>query len=361
MKKIEVVVPHPSSTTYPIFVGYKILAGLSSLLPLKNYTKIMLLIDKALSASLLKPLLAALPAKSPHLELHATEQNKDVASTQAIYQSFMQHGLDRKSLVLNVGGGVLGDMGGFAASTYLRGIDFVQIPTTLLSQVDASVGGKVGVNFGAIKNIIGSFAQPIAVIIDTATLETLPKREYTSGFAEIIKHGAIRDARYFALLEKTEPAALVGDKLIDVIQRSCEIKREVVQADEREGGLRKILNFGHTIGHAVEAASLQAGSPLLHGEAVGIGMVGEAHLSLQHGLLSQTDFKRLEELVQRFGLPTRIPKNLDREDLILKMGHDKKNVGGSLRWSLINGIGEAVFDVASGKELLNKTLDLLYT
>jgi 3-dehydroquinate synthase len=250
-------------------------------------------------------------------------------------------GCDRKTLLVALGGGVVGDMTGFAAGCYMRGVPFVQVPTTLLSQVDSSVGGKTAVNHPLGKNMIGLFYQPRRVLCDLATLDTLPARELSAGLAEVIKYGPIADTAFFDWLEANMDALLAREPqaLSWAIRRSCEIKAHVVGQDEREAGLRAILNFGHTFGHAIETG-LGYGQ-WLHGEAVGCGMLMAADLSVDLGLLQQPFAERLERLVQRAGLPVRGPQWSAARYLKL-MGHDKKAEGGELRYVLIKPWGTAV-------------------
>ncbi len=253
------------------------------------------------------------------------EEYKSLASTEKIYESLLKAKLDRKSALIALGGGVIGDITGFAASTYMRGIDFIQIPTTLLAQVDSSVGGKTGVNHPLGKNMIGAFWQPRLVWIDTATLETLPRREFLSGLGEVIKYGVIWDEDFFAYLESNRDKILRLDKeaLTHIIRRSCEIKAEVVSKDERESGLRAILNYGHTIGHAIE--TITGYKKYLHGEAVAIGMYMEARLSHQLGLIEKKAVERIKALIDSYELPSEMPDEIQINDLMEKMQIDKKD------------------------------------
>jgi 3-dehydroquinate synthase len=213
----------------------------------------------------------------------------------------------------------------------------------LLSQVDASVGGKTGINFAHRKNMVGTFTHPQAVIIDVNTLSTLPKKEISSGLAEAIKHGLIKDEEYLTFLEDIDPENITDDDFVSIVKRSCEIKASVVQEDEKESGLRKILNFGHTIGHAIEALSLDTDNHLLHGEAISIGMVAEAHLSMQEGFISNSELARIEKALQRFSLPART-KKIFHQEVLSMIKSDKKNEEGSIKWTLLKNLGEASFD-----------------
>jgi 3-dehydroquinate synthase len=250
-------------------------------------------------------------------------------------------GMDRKSLLINLGGGVIGDMGGFCASTYKRGIQFINIPTTLLSQVDASVGGKLGIDFQGFKNHIGLFCNPEKVLVDPLFLATLPEREVRSGFAEIIKHALIRDQNYLNVLMKHD---LQTQPWLDHIKHSVKIKSEVVAADPKESGLRKILNFGHTIGHAVETYFLEKTERLLHGEAIAIGMICEAFLSTKILKMPKAEMEKIQVyLIEVFG-KVNIEKD-DFEAILDNMTHDKKNENGLVKMSLLNSIGHSTYDI----------------
>ncbi|MGC4241206.1 MAG: bifunctional shikimate kinase/3-dehydroquinate synthase AroKB [Herbaspirillum sp.] len=282
------------------------------------------------------------------------EEEKNWASLMKIFDRLLADKCDRKTTLIALGGGVIGDLTGFAAASYMRGVPFVQVPTTLLSQVDSSVGGKTGINHPLGKNMIGAFYQPQAVIADTATLHTLPLRELAAGIAEVIKHGAIIDAPFFDWIE-TNMARLVSKDdaaLAYAIQRSCEIKAEVVRQDEREGGLRAILNFGHTFGHAIENG-LGYGQ-WLHGEAVGCGMVMAADLSQRLGYIDGATRERIRAVTAAAGLPTVAP-NLGTERWLDLMEVDKKNEGGAIKFILIKPLGSPLITNAP-QELLLQTL-----
>lgn len=267
------------------------------------------------------------------------EEYKSLAYTEKIYESLLKARLDRKSALIALGGGVIGDITGFAASTYMRGIDFIQVPTTLLAQVDSSVGGKTGVNHQLGKNMIGTFWQPRLVWVDTATLKTLPQREFLSGLGEVIKYGVIWDEEFFAYLEENRDKILQLDitALTHLIRRSCEIKSEVVSRDERESGLRAILNYGHTTGHAIE--TITGYTKYLHGEAVSVGMYLEAKLSQQLGLIDNKDVLRIKGLIDSYGLPSQLPGEIEINDLIESMQIDKKTVGGKMHFVLPEKVG----------------------
>jgi len=267
------------------------------------------------------------------------EEYKNLASLQHIYNELLKYRLDRASALLALGGGVVGDITGFAASTYMRGISYVQVPTTLLAQVDSSVGGKTGVNHELGKNMIGAFWQPRLVWIDVETLKTLPARELLAGLAEVIKYGVIYDEKLFSFLEneKERILNLERDELAYIIKRSCEIKAEVVSKDEREAGLRAILNYGHTIGHAIETATKYR--RFLHGEAVAIGMHLEARLSMMLGMIDRDQVSRIKALIDSYGLPAEMPSDVSVSSISLSIRLDKKAVAGELKFILPEKIG----------------------
>ncbi len=292
------------------------------------------------------------------LTVPAGETSKSLKSVQACYDQLAAHQLERKSFIVALGGGVVGDLAGFVAATYLRGISFVQVPTTLLAQVDSSVGGKVGVNLSAGKNLVGSFHQPRFVLCDLDTLRTLPEREFRAGLAEVIKYGIIYDAKFFARLERDLPQIIKREpkSLAAVIARCCEIKADVVGQDETESGLRAILNFGHTIGHAIE--NISGYGKFLHGEAISIGQVAAAELSAQVLGLPAGDVERIRELFQRAGLPTQLKLNAtQRKKLFAAMRLDKKVSGGEVKFVLAERIGKVVWDQRVSATLINQALD----
>jgi len=282
----------------------------------------------------------------------AGEVSKSLRQANRLFERLPSLGLDRQSFVIALGGGVVGDLAGFVAASYLRGLALVQMPTSLLAQVDSSVGGKVGVNLPQGKNLVGAFYQPRLVLADTSTLKTLPGKEMRAGFAEVIKHGAIRDPKFFAWLEQEykHVLSLETEAVAHVVRRCCEIKAEVVSADERESGLRAILNFGHTLGHAMETLSEYSG--LLHGEAISMGMHAAAQLSMMRGGLSEGEAKRLSGLLAASGLPTRLGKTFKPGELLEAARLDKKARDGKLRFVLLKRIGKAfVSDAVTDADL----------
>ncbi|MCG6552750.1 MAG: 3-dehydroquinate synthase [Candidatus Magnetominusculus sp. LBB02] len=267
------------------------------------------------------------------------EQYKDLKHVEYVLNEIFTMGLDRKSAVIALGGGVVGDLTGFAASIYMRGIALIQVPTTLLSQVDSSVGGKTGVNNSFGKNMIGTFYQPRFVCIDTDTLKTLPERELLAGIAEVIKYGIIKDPALFRFLKDNKEKILSQDTaaLKHIIHTSCAIKADVVSKDEREAGLREILNYGHTAGHALETVTQY--TQFLHGEAVAWGMYAEAKIAAAMSLLSKEALVEIKTLIEGYGLPVSIPKDIDIRQLIETMFYDKKTVAGAIKFILPSKIG----------------------
>lgn len=285
----------------------------------------------------------------------AGEASKDVEVAADLWETMLQEGADRQTVVLAVGGGVVGDLAGWVAASYARGLAFFQAPTTLLSQVDSSVGGKVGVNLPGAKNMVGAFWQPHGVVIDIDVLSTLTDRDYRAGLAEVVKYGVIMDADFFAMLEANADAINNRDPqtLIDIIARSCQLKADVVEADEREeSGRRAILNYGHTFGHALEAAT--GYGPLLHGEGVSIGMVCASRLAESMGLIDAQTTSRQVALLEKLGLPTTLPENQDPEELVSLMWRDKKVQDGKIRFVLPTRIGEVqLFDSPATENIVN--------
>ncbi|MEJ5227697.1 3-dehydroquinate synthase [Thermodesulfovibrio sp.] len=284
------------------------------------------------------------------------ETYKDFFWAYHILTKLLESGFDRKSCLIALGGGVIGDITGFVASLYMRGIPYVQIPTTLLAQVDSSVGGKTAVNHSLGKNMIGTFWQPVLVWIDVNTLDSLPEREFLSGLAEVIKYGIIWDKEFFELIESNRDKILKRDKslLISLIKRSCEIKSEVVAMDERESSLRAVLNYGHSLGHAIE--TLTGYSSYLHGEAISIGMVYEAKLANILGFLNKNHFERIRAVLKNFGLPVEMPALIEPAALIKTVLLDKKNLHGKIRMVIPEEIGKMKINFEITPEQLRKAL-----
>jgi 3-dehydroquinate synthase len=289
------------------------------------------------------------------------EVNKTLDSVQRIFDALIEHRFERSATLLALGGGVIGDMTGFAAACYQRGVSFIQVPTTLLAQVDSSVGGKTGVNHPGGKNMIGAFHQPRAVIIDTATLDTLDDRQLRAGLAEVIKYGLIRDAEFFAWLEQAMPSLLARDKdaLGEAIARSCRCKAQVVAEDEHEAGVRALLNLGHTFGHAIETGTGYGN--WLHGEAVATGTVLAADLSVRLGWLEPAARDRLVALYETVGLPVVSPEGMTRDDYLRLMAIDKKVSAGRLRLVLLRAIGDALVTAEFDPGALDAALEAACT
>jgi 3-dehydroquinate synthase len=329
---------------YPIRIGRGVLAQAGEMLKTGKSARAVIVTNAVVAAHHLAALKASLQASATQVDvvlLPDGESHKNAATLLDLLTRLLELRVDRATTLIALGGGVIGDITGFAAAIYQRGLAFVQVPTTLLAQVDSSVGGKTGVNHPLGKNMIGAFWQPRAVLIDTDCLTTLPDRELSAGIAEVIKHGAIRDATFFEWLEASMPALLAkdADALTHAIHRSCAIKSEVVAADEHETGERALLNFGHTFGHAIEAA--QGYGAWLHGEAVAAGMVCAAKLSERVCGLAPSQTKRLAAVVAAARLPTAPPKIAPARWLEL-MGRDKKVADGSVRFVLLERLGHAV-------------------
>ncbi len=348
------------SRSYDIVIGSNILEGLAERVRKFGFTEKTALISNPTVYNLYgKDIIGSLRSAGfePHLILIPDgEQYKELSWVYYILGRLLSIGLDRKSVIFALGGGVIGDITGFVASIYMRGIACVQIPTTLLSQVDSSVGGKTGVNHPLGKNMIGSFYQPRLVWIDVSTLKSLPEREFLAGMAEVIKYGVIWDRGFFQFLNDSyrDILNLNQEKLISMISRCCEIKAEVVSQDERESGLRAILNYGHTVGHAIE--TLTGYTRYLHGEAVSMGMLYEAEIARELGITTEDTVKEIEEILTSFGMPLKPDERLNPESMISAMAIDKKAVSGRLRFVLPKRVGEVVITEQVTEEVLRRVL-----
>lgn len=344
--------------SYPIFIGADLLAQKDLFIPHLASNQVMIVTNETIAPLYLDALKLALAGVQllDVVVLPDGEKYKTLDTCNQIFDALLKQKHNRKTTLVALGGGVIGDMTGFAAACYQRGVDFIQVPTTLLSQVDSSVGGKTGVNHVLGKNMIGAFHQPNAVVIDTRVLTTLPARELSAGLAEVIKYGLIADAEFFAWLEANvhQLVAMQPEALAYAIERSCQIKADVVAADEREGGIRAILNLGHTFGHAIEA--VQGYGNWLHGEAVGAGMAMACRLSVKLGWLSEDIADRAEVLMQQAGLPVAPPTTMTADDFMRYMAVDKKVLDGRIRLVLLKACGEAVvtsdFDQTKLSEIL---------
>lgn len=328
---------------YDIAIGPNQLARMQETIAPLQPTRIALISNETVLRLHGAPVLAACERVAPThtVRIDDGESAKSWASLGEVLDQLAQHRLDRHSLIVALGGGVVGDLAGFAAAVYMRGIRFVQVPTTLLAQVDSSVGGKTGINLAQGKNLVGAFHQPVAVIADTDTLRTLPARELSAGLAEIIKHGLLADATYLEQVERDLPALLAceSDALTRAVAGSCRIKAGVVSRDERETGERALLNLGHTFGHAIE--TLTGYGTWLHGEAVAVGLCLAAELSVDLGFINATDAQRVRSLVTAARLPTTIA-GLTCADMLEAMRLDKKALGGQVKFVLLQRLGQAV-------------------
>ncbi len=341
--------------SYPISIGQGLLDEPDLLVRHVNGRKVAIVTNTTVAPLYLERVRAPLLAAGKEViavVLEDGEEYKNWASLMQIFDALLANKCDRKTTLVALGGGVIGDLTGFAAASYMRGVDFIQVPTTLLSQVDSSVGGKTGINHPLGKNMIGAFYQPNVVLADTSTLDTLPQRELAAGLAEVIKHGAIIDSAFFDWIEENIGRLVARDRtaLAYAIARSCEIKADVVRQDEREGGLRAILNFGHTFGHAIEAG--MGYGHWLHGEAVGCGMVMAAGLSQRLGYIDAATVQRLRALVAAAGLPVTAP-DLGTARWLELMEVDKKNEGGAIKFILLKPLGSAVVTSAPQEALLD--------
>ncbi len=344
---------------YPIFIGRALLGRSEELLAEKIVSKqVVIVTNETIAPLYLDEVVAKLKAFDVEtIVLPDGEQFKTLDTVMQIFDALVSRKFGRKVTLIALGGGVVGDMTGFAAACYQRGVPFIQIPTTLLSQVDSSVGGKTGVNHPQGKNMIGAFHQPKAVLIDTDVLNTLDSRQFSAGLAEVIKYGLIRDASFFSWLE--ENIGLINQKeseiLAETIERCCQSKADIVEEDEHEGGVRALLNLGHTFGHAIEAG--EGYGEYLHGEAVSIGICMAADLSSRMGWLSRDDVERITSLLKKAMLPIVPPSTMKREQFMRLMAGDKKNVDGQLRLVLMRKIGDAVVTDQFDSNALKETLD----
>jgi 3-dehydroquinate synthase len=355
MKTLQVELGERS---YPIYIGSGLLRRAELYAPHIAGRQVLVVSNETVAPLYLESVRDALSAFDLRtLILPDGEAHKTLATTERIFDTLLEHRYNRGCTLLALGGGVIGDITGFAAACYQRGVAFIQVPTTLLAQVDSSVGGKTGVNHPLGKNMIGAFHQPRCVLADTDTLRTLPERELAAGIAEVVKYGLIRDPAFFAWLEAHMDALRARDPeaLAFAIERSCRDKAEVVAADERESGLRALLNLGHTFGHAIENG-LGYGE-WLHGEAVAAGMAMAADLSVRQGWLQAADVRRIETLLARAGLPTRAPDEIAPVRMAELMAVDKKALDGGLRLVLLEGIGRAVVTGRYDPACLRETLE----
>ena len=345
--------------SYPIYIGEQLLTQAELIGPHIHGSSALIVTNTTLASLYLETLQQTLDAcgiRHDLVVLEDGEQYKTMAAIETIIDKLLQNRHDRRSSVIALGGGVVGDIAGFAASIYLRGVNFIQIPTTLLSQVDSSVGGKTGVNHPLGKNMIGAFYQPQCVIIDIATLTSLPDRELSAGMAEVIKYGLIHDAEFFAWLEDNIDGLMARDPalLAQAVLVSCQTKASVVELDERESGLRAILNLGHTFGHAIE--NVMGYGVWLHGEAVAAGMMMAIDLSERQGWIDASVRKRSKALLEKCRLPVRPPPEMTRQQYLDAMAIDKKTIDGQINLVLLRALGEACVSNDYDAKLFEQTL-----
>lgn len=343
--------------SYPIFIGPDLLGQQSLLTPFIHGKQVLVVSNEVVAPLYLDTLCKALPdVEVDTLVLPDGEQTKSLDTLNLIFDKLIGNRHERSTTVIALGGGVTGDMAGFAAACYQRGVNYIQVPTTLLAQVDSSVGGKTAVNHPLGKNMIGAFYQPQCVIADIAALQTLPGRELQAGMAEVIKYGLLGNFTFFEWLETHIDSLMAGDrdKLAEAVKICCEEKARIVAADEREGGQRALLNLGHTFGHAIEAA--MGYGVWLHGEAVATGMVMAADLSWRVGHIAKADAQRARYLIERAGLPVVPPADMGVEQFISLMSVDKKVQAGQIRFVLMRELGNAYVDAKVDEALLRETL-----
>ncbi len=356
MEKIKVEL---GENSYEIFIGENLFDDAAKFINSPNFSKkVMVVTDENIFniyGEKLRKIFSIYDTNFEMKILPAGETSKTLEKAEKLYTCAIESRLDRKSVIVAIGGGVVGDLAGFVAATYLRGVNFVQVPTTLLAQVDSSVGGKTAVNHKLGKNLIGAFYQPKAVFIDIATLKTLPPREIRTGLGEVVKYGVISDADFFSYLEKNIEGILSGNVEIlkQIIKRSCEIKAEVVSRDEKESGLRRILNFGHTIAHAVEEETHY--TKYNHGEAVAIGMIGAALISQKLNYVDAEKVQRLKNLIERFGMYTHCD-GCTVEGIYKALFRDKKTVGGKINWVLMKDFGNVEITAEVPENIIKEAL-----
>ncbi|WP_335965358.1 3-dehydroquinate synthase [Galbibacter sp. PAP.153] len=347
-----------SGTGSQVHFGDKAYKKLNQLLETKNYSKVFLLVDENTHAQCLPTFLGKLENAYDIeiIEIQSGEEYKQIETCSQVWQAISDLGGDRKSLLINLGGGVVTDLGGFVGATYMRGIDFLNIPTTLLAMVDASVGGKTGVDLGVLKNQVGVIINPVMVLVDTEYLSTLPQNHLRSGLAEMLKHGLIYDEAYWKQLQNMDQ--LTPEDLDTLIHRSVVIKNEVVTKDPRENNLRKILNYGHTLGHAIESYFLQSEdkTTLLHGEAIAIGMIMETYLSAQLTKFPEGKLDAIKATFLHYFNKVEINTD-DMETIIGLMKFDKKNAHGNINFVLLEDISKPVLDIQASKDLIIKSLE----
>jgi 3-dehydroquinate synthase len=360
MKKMKVNLDKKMSASYEICIGYDILDRLGLIiaknLPALRYIVITDSNVLSLHGGSLMERLRGMKLPTDIIEFPAGENSKNVGTTVAIVERLLKLGADRKSALLALGGGVVGDMTGFIASTFMRSVPYIQIPTTLMAQVDSSIGGKTAIDLPLGKNLLGTFYQPKSVFIDVKFLDTLPDEEFNNGLMEVIKYGIIDDNEFFCFLEENMKAIKRRDSgiLEKIIENSCRIKKGIVEIDEREKGLRRVLNFGHTIGHAIEAES---GYSVSHGAAVSLGMVAAVRISEKLYDLPGKDRERIEHLIGMVGLPRHIPQTITSDGILSRLKSDKKKEGNMIHFVLLKKIGMPFVNGGVPEAVLRETVE----
>ncbi len=360
-KNIHIVKVPLGDRSYPVYIGVNLLKDIGKLCVAHSIARTIVIIsDDNVAKHYLSLIQSSLKEKKfivHSIVLPPGEKQKSLSTAEQIYTKLLEWNIERNSTIIALGGGVVGDLSGFIAATYQRGIGFIQIPTTLLAQVDSSVGGKVGINHPLAKNMIGAFYQPQFVLADSSVLKTLPKRELICGMGEVVKYGIILDKKFFAYIEQNLNKTLSRDKkvLSHIIRRCCELKAFIVSKDEKEQNLRAILNFGHTIGHALERAGKF--SALKHGEAILYGMVAETKIALDSKMISFGDKERVEQLIQQIPIPSLTSLRLSHKELFETMRKDKKVKDGSIRMTLPFSIGKISLPRGVDDLLIDRAID----
>jgi 3-dehydroquinate synthase len=360
MRSMKVNLDKKTSSSYEIRIGYKIIDRMALIIA-KNFKaeRYVLITDNYVRNLYAKQMMDGFKdvgLKINLIEFPAGESSKNINTALEIVGKLLEFGADRSTMLIALGGGVVGDMVGFIASIYMRGIPYIQIPTTLIGQVDSSIGGKTAIDLPVGKNLLGTFCQPRAVFADLIFLDTLPEKEFNNGLAEIIKYGIIDDEKMFRLLEDNVDALKNRDSamLTKIVENCCRIKKAIVEIDEKEQGLRRLLNFGHTLGHAIEAVSKYA---ISHGEGVALGMIAAARISEKKNYLDTTQAKRIEEIILRAGLPVKIPRDFSAKDIISKLAMDKKKKDDVVHFVLLKKIGMPFINGGIANKMLGDVIE----
>ena len=342
MRSIKVNLDKKTSSSYEIRIGFKIIDRIALIIAKNNKAiRYVLITDDCVGSLYARQMMDSLKdvgLNINYIDFPAGESSKNINTVMDIVGRLLELGADRGTMLIALGGGVVGDLVGFIASIYMRGIPYIQIPTTLIGQVDSSIGGKTAIDLTHGKNLLGTFHQPRAVFADLALLETLPQKEFNNGLAEIIKYGVIDDENIFRMLERNMDAIKNRDSVLltKVVESCCRIKKSIVEIDEKEQGLRRLLNFGHTLGHAIEAVSKYA---ISHGEGVALGMIAAARISEKKKYLDTAQVQRIEEIILMAGLPVKTPRDFSAENIISRLAMDKKKKGDVVHFVLLKKIG----------------------